>query len=334
MKVLAPIIVVAYNRPTHLARTLESLCKNDYAQDSILYIYCDGPKPFEKTESSMNDRNCVGYQSNLWKFYGTNIDYEEYLSKINETRNIATKITGFKEVNVIKRDANMGLADNIVSAVTEIVNKYGKVIVFEDDIVSTKGCLKYLNDALNLYENDEKVMHVSAYTYPHKCKLPESFFFYTPYPAGGWATWDRAWKNYIDDTQYLVDYWKNDWKSFNVIGQEHLQKQLLLNLNGVLKTWYIKWYASIRILDGLCLYPSIAMTQNIGMDGTGTTSILSDQLYVKHLAEYTNVNRIKIECNKKGAHMMKIKASGHWYSRRYRIMWKNKIKYFIKKIFV
>lgn len=323
---LAPIVVIAYNRPTHLDRTLESLSKNDYAKDSILYIYCDGPKPFEEIKNFENAKPLVVLQNTLRVFQGTNAEYKEYLSNIDKTRSIATKITGFKEVYVIKRDTNIGLADNIVSAVTEIVNKYGKVIVFEDDIVSTRGCLKYLNDALNLYENDEKVMHVSAWMFPNKGQFPTTFFYDSPYPAGGWATWDRAWRYYNGDTKNHVDYWNGNWKKFDIEGQNHLSKQLLMNLDGRLKTWYIKWYSSVRRCGGLCLYPGTSMTNNIGWDCTGETSYSTNRYYVPQLAQYTNVERVKIIRNNKAFNFIRIWYSGHWYSKRYRQQIINKIK--------
>ena len=78
--------------------------------------------------------------------------YAAYLSRIADTRCVAHEQKGFSSVNVIEREHNIGLADNIVSAVTEIVNRYGRVIAFEDDIVTTRGCLTYLNDALELYK--------------------------------------------------------------------------------------------------------------------------------------------------------------------------------------
>ena len=41
----APIIVFAYNRPDHLRKTLTWLGQNELANESTLYIFCDGPKP-------------------------------------------------------------------------------------------------------------------------------------------------------------------------------------------------------------------------------------------------------------------------------------------------
>jgi len=133
---LAPIVVFSYNRPDHLRRTLEALAKNDLAGDSVLYVYCDGAKA-DATE--------------------------EQRRQVAENRKVAHAATGFKEVHVVEREQNIGLKDNIIGAVTEIVNQYGRIITLEDDVVSSVGFLRYMNDALELYTDEERVMHVSAY---------------------------------------------------------------------------------------------------------------------------------------------------------------------------
>ena len=327
MMQLAPIVVFAYDRPDHLSRTLDALSKNDLAKDSVLYVYCDGIRPL----SSKTKNDAPNYQHRT-EFYGTKEQYEDYVKRIETTRQVARQQTGFKELRIVEREKNIGLADNIVGAVTEIVNKFGRVIAFEDDVVSTRGCLTYLNDALEMYQNDEKVMHISAYLFPHRQHLPTTFFHPNPYPAGGWATWARAWKHYCGNTKELVDFWSNDWDTFNVIGQDHLQKQLIMNLDGRLKTWYIKWYASMRRQGGVCLYPGWSMTNNIGFDNSGETSGISNSYFIENPQEYTKVNRISIHCNKKAFRMLKVRASGHWYSKRYRREWEKQLLKIMNKL--
>ena len=162
---LAPIIVFCYNRPEHLEQTLEALSCNELADQSTLYIYCDGPKEGAS---------------------------DEMRQKIAEVRQVARKRQWCKEVHVVKREENVGLMTNIVGAVTEIVNQYGRVITMEDDIITSKGYLRFMNEVLELYKDDEQVMHISGYMWPHKRRLPDTFFYEVPYPGGGWATWQRA----------------------------------------------------------------------------------------------------------------------------------------------
>lgn len=307
---LAPIVVFSYNRPNHLQRTLEALAKNDLAQDSVLYIYCDGAKS-----------NAI----------------EEQRQRIAENRRVAHAIKGFREVHVVERECNVGLMENIVNGVTDIVNVYGKVIVFEDDMLTSPGTLRYFNDALEVYKEEEKVMHVVSYVFPHKYPLPETFFYQVPYPGGGWATWQRAWKYYPREIEGLYDYWKKDWRKFNYWNHDgsDLVDQLVNNYNGTLRTWFIRWYAEMFRRGGLALYPGRSLVTNIGFDGTGDNchKLERNPYWVEHLAKNVRVKRIKkLKVNKWAAREIYAFHSGYWYNRRRRRKLLNKIKMmFVRK---
>lgn len=271
MNNLAPIIIFCYNRPEHLRKTLESLSKNDLAEHSTLFIFCDGPK-----------LNATPQQ----------------LDKIKQTRKIAKSEKWCKEVHIIEQVKNKGLADSIVNGVTEIVNKYGKVIVLEDDLITAKGFLKYMNEALELYENEEKVMHISGYMYPHKETLQETFF-YRVTMCWGWATWKRAWKHYNNDA---IELWKkliqkNDVADFDKYGGDYLSSQLFLNIEGNLKTWFIKWNTTVYLLEGLSLFPNVSLVENIGFDGTGENCGI-DYRFNNNLKKYITVFPIDLLENK------------------------------------
>ncbi|MBO4263433.1 MAG: glycosyltransferase, partial [Bacteroidales bacterium] len=229
MNRLAPIVIFSFNRPAHLRRTLEALSKNDLAGESDLFVYCDGAKNAKQEQ------------------------------QVAENRAVAKQTRGFKSVSVIERERNYGLADNIISAVTEIVNRFGTIITLEDDVITSKGFLRYMNDALRLYADDAGVMHVSGYMFPNKKHLPQTFFFELPYPGGGWATWKRAWDHFSNDIDALYDYWSPRWKTFNKVGGDELQKQLEANKTGDLYTWFIKWHAAVLKMGGLTLYPHVSL---------------------------------------------------------------------------
>lgn len=330
----APIIVFAYDRPDHLKKTLNALAKNDLAKESVLYVYCDGAREWE--DVTVRGERLAVSGNYITKRYGKMVcskdEYDAYVQRIAEVRKLSKEQTGFKDVHVVEREKNIGLADNIVGAVTEVVNRYGRVIAFEDDIITTRGCLTYLNDALELYEDDEQVMHISAWMYPNKGQFPTTFFYDSPYPAGGWATWQRAWQHFNPDTADHVRYWENKWKEFDIEGEDYLSRQLIGNLNGTLKTWYIKWYSSMRRRNGLCLYPGTALSNNIGWDNSGETSLPETRYHVPHPAEYTEVKRIPIVRNKKAFSYVRVWYSGHWYSKRYRTQWINAIRSFFKSL--
>ncbi|WP_339813385.1 DapH/DapD/GlmU-related protein [uncultured Imperialibacter sp.] len=306
----APIVLFAYNRPWHTEQTLEALSKNELALESKLFIYADGPKE--------------------------NISIED-LSKIEQTRRILNKKKWCKEVYIKESDTNKGLADSIVAGVTEVVNKYGKVIVLEDDIVTSAGFLKYMNDALRLYEKDKDVMHISGYMYPHDETLPETFFFNVPL-CWGWGTWKRAWVNFNGNSAYL---WKEialkrGWDSFNKVGGDYLQKQLAGNITGTMKTWFIKWHASLYLLDGMSLYPNRSLVQNIGFDRTGEHKESNNFAYKVELSNGVRVDRISLKEDEKAKEIILTFYKNTYYSSkpsqaRY-ISWFNKLIPYRKRI--
>ncbi|RYZ99446.1 MAG: glycosyltransferase, partial [Sphingobacteriaceae bacterium] len=135
MQNLAPIAFFVYNRPEHTRRTLNYLQKNLLADESRLYIFSDEAKtPGDK-------------------------------EKVEQVRQLLKTVTGFKSVKVITRKHNLGLAMSVIGGVTQLVNEYGKVIVFEDDLLSSPHTLQYFNEALVKYVNDERVMHIGAYMF-------------------------------------------------------------------------------------------------------------------------------------------------------------------------
>jgi hypothetical protein len=301
---LAPIIVFAYDRSNHLRRTLDALAKNDLASQSELYIYCDGARETASTEQ---------------------------VERIRENRKVAHGADGFKSVTIIEREKNVGLKANIVGAVTEIVNKYGRVITLEDDIVTSTGFLRYMNEALELYKDDEQVMHISGYMWPHRGKLAETFFYEVPYPGGGWATWQRAWKHYTDDVKPLYDYWCNKWDEFNKFGDNYLQKQLEANYHGTMKTWFIKWHAVMLKMNALTLYPGQSLTNNIGFDDQATNCFATTKFDVVPV-DYVPVTRQAIKENKRAAREIYAFYQGRWYNRRRRKALLSKIKNFFKSL--
>ncbi|WP_087519441.1 hypothetical protein [Polaribacter sp. SA4-12] len=255
---LAPIVLFVYNRPWHTEQTLEALMQNKLADNSILYIYCDGPKP-----------NAL----------------KEELNKIIEVKEVVRKNKWCKEVYIIEQENNLGLADSIVKGVTEVVNNYGKIIVLEDDIVTSMGFLSYMNDALNIYEREENVMHISGYFSKVKGRLP-NFFFYNQASCWGWATWKSAWVNYNGDSVGLYNQIldSNRVLEFNMNNSYPFLSHLEANIRGEMKTWAIKWHASVFLKKGLCLHPAKSFVNNIGFDNSGVHCEVSD----RYTNEYLN----------------------------------------------
>lgn len=262
---LAPIVLFTYNRPCHTQQTIEALQKNELAKESELFIFSDGGKD----EAS-------------WE-------------KVNEVREYLKTINGFKKVILTFQDKNIGLADSIISGVTKIVNQYEKIIVLEDDHVTNKFFLKFMNDALDFYEKEKKVWHISGWNYPIKSEDSNETFLWRVMNCWGWATWKDKWSYFEKDTNKLLkDFSTEDIYKFNLDGSIDFWWQVLANHNDEINTWAIFWYAIIFKNQGLCLNPTHSFVENIGFDGTGTNTGARDN-YSNNLSRQNY--KIKFENN-------------------------------------
>lgn len=237
---LAPVAIFAYNRKDHLKKTVDALLQNKYSEDTEVFFFSDGSK-------------C-----------------ETDNSKIEEVREYLNRLQGFKKIHVIERKTNYGLAKNIEEGVTWILSKYEKIIVLEDDIVTAKGFLKYMNDALCIYEKEKSVMEISGYSVPADyIGQPETVFLKFG-DCWGWATWRRAWDHFNRDTNRIIKRFNLlDIYHFNLEGKTNFWNQILSNKNGDINTWAIFWTAAIYLNNGYMLYPTRSLVKNIGFDGTG-----------------------------------------------------------------
>src|SRR5258706_1453376 len=170
----APIALFVYNRPRHLERVLEGLRRNPEVAASELFIFSDGSR--DPAAAPL----------------------------VDEVRRIARATTGFHSVKIVERQENFGLARSIVSGVSDLTDRFGRVVVLEDDLLPSTGFLRYVNDALNEYQDDTRVVGVHAYVYPVKEALPETFFLRGA-DCWGWATWARGWEVFEPDGRRLLD---------------------------------------------------------------------------------------------------------------------------------
>ena len=261
MKSLAPIVLFVYNRPWHTQQTIEALQKNQLASESELFIYADAPKN------------------------------ENAIEKVDEVRNYIKAIDGFKKVTIVEREKNWGLANSIIDGVTKIVNEYGKIIVLEDDLVTSTYFLKFMNEALEMYQNEEKVACIHGYIYPIE-NLSETFFIRGA-DCWGWATWKRGWDIFEYDGQKLLDEIKQRGlqKEADFDNSYGYTKMLRDQINGKNNSWAVRWYMSAFLKEMLCLYPGKSYVQNIGTDDSGTHCGITD-LYQVELSDINTFEKI------------------------------------------
>lgn len=249
---LAPIILFAFRRPDHTRQLLESLSRNSEAKGSHLFVFIDGPRSRQDEE------------------------------KIKEVERIVKSRDWCGKVQVSVNTRNQGSPFQVITAVTRFCAEHGKVIVLEDDLVLSPFFLDYMNNALEYFENQEKVMEVTGYIYPVKnLSMPAGFIRGSL--GWGWGTWQRAWKYFEADGRKLLAK-LSDKKlryDFDFCNSYRYYALLKDQVAGRVGGWDVRWAASIFLNGGLTLCPGKSLVQNIGADGTGTNLRRSKSFHVQ-----------------------------------------------------
>ncbi|MFT5618032.1 MAG: hypothetical protein ACI85I_001261 [Arenicella sp.] len=240
---LAPITLFVYNRPWHTEQTLLALQENDLASQSILYIFADGAKKDATAEQ---------------------------LEAVAEVKNLIKSKKWCGEVHIIEQTENKGLADSIIDGVTEVVNKYGKIIVLEDDLVTSKGFLKYMNDALSLYSGEESIAGISGYSFNYDSKGYPTTYLLPIGSSWGWATWAGQWEIFNPDASKLKREVEEQSLSKKMdFGYYPYSDMLDRQERGEVNSWAIRFYVSFFLKNMLFLFPNKSLVQNLGFDNSG-----------------------------------------------------------------
>jgi hypothetical protein len=225
----------------HARRTVEALLANELASRTELFVFSDGPKsPAASAE-------------------------------VEAVRAYVRSIRGFRSVHIEERNANIGLSTSIIGGVTRLCAQYGRVIVLEDDLVTSPWFLSYMNDALLMYENDAQVASIHGYCWPASEELPETFFLRGA-DCWGWATWARAWRHFEPDSSELLKSLverKLD-TAFDLDGAFGFTQMLRDHIAGRNDSWAVRWHATCFLKGDMTLYPGRSLVQNIGNDASGT----------------------------------------------------------------
>lgn len=241
-KELAPIVLFTYCRPGNTRETIEHLLQNEESAFSELIIYSDAPKNKKAEEG------------------------------VYETRQYIHSIKGFKSISIIEHSHNRGLANSIVEGVTYVVNKYGRVIVLEDDLNVSPFFLRYMNEGLTRYENRLDIISIHGYNYPIKDKLPEAFLVKGA-DCWGWATWKRGWDLFNFDAKSLYNQIvkRKRQGEFDFHYSFSFMSLLKGQVDGKADSWAICWYASAFLNNKYTMYPGQSMVQLNDRDGVGAT---------------------------------------------------------------
>lgn len=261
---LAPILLFTYKRLDTLKQTVAALQRNYLAKDSTMFIFSDGARK------------------------------EDDIAAVNAVRNYINTISGFKEIIIHSAEANKGLANSIIEGITKVIDQYGKVIVLEDDIVTSTNFLIFMNKALDFYEKNEKIFSIAGYTSVINNPTDDVYFTLRS-SSWGWATWENRWLN-VEWNIDNYDALKKDAKfrrAFNKMGSD-MFKMLNDQMTGKINSWAIRWAYFQFKTNRYTVFPTVSKVQNIGMgeDATHTRGGMNRFKAIVDESEKTDFNFI------------------------------------------
>lgn len=307
---LAPVIIFNYNRPDHSLRTWDALAQNQFASETELYLYCDGPK------ANASDEMCQRIAS-------LHAQAKQYA--VN-----APMAGKFKAVHVVCAEKNKGLANSIIGGVIDVINKHGRVIVLEDDLLTSPYFLKYMNEALNKYELYPSVFSISSdipMRMPSISPYDYDVFASLRFMSYGWGTWKEKW-NIVDwNLNNYYDIIHKHAKEFNRSGDD-LMQMLTMQKNNQIDSWAVRFQANHFLHHAVSIMPTKSFIHHIGLDGSGThcgKNMIGDSREINKNSSYKF-----LDCVYEDARF--INAFANCYSRAKRPLWQKAINYIYRKL--
>ena len=248
---LAPVCLFTYNRLSETEQTVKALKKNYLAPESDLFIFSDGPKD------------------------------ETGIKKVKEVRQYIKKIDGFKSVTIYESPTNKGLANSIISGVSQIIEQYGKIIVLEDDLITSPNFLDFLNQALNFYNGDPKIHSISGFTFNLKSLHNYQKDFYLGYRASslGWGTWIEKWKGIDWNVREYKTFKRNPLQQIKFMrGGSDMPRMLRNQMKGKIDSWAIRWCYHQFKQNLITVFASKPKINHIG-DGNDATNASGAKKY-------------------------------------------------------
>lgn len=276
----SPVVLFTYKRPVHTKMVLEALSNCDLKEHTDVIIYADGLK------STATDKD----KEDIEKTRQVLLDYQS-----NHT---------FKSLELHLSDQNNGIAYSVKKGAKEQLDNYGKVIIMEDDIVPQKGFLKYMNEALDKYESQNKVWGISGYAFPlqNEKEVQEETFFLPVNCSWGWATWKSRWERAdLNVSSIFEKFEKNNVQRENYnFGNYYYYEILEVLRDKKSDVWDALFQASMFLENGVFLYPKRSLAKNIGFDSTGTHCSEEDLFFNTTQTEYVTLKNIPITADNEG----------------------------------
>lgn len=271
MKQYFPIVIFAYNRPTHLKKVLNSIINSHDIKKHKVYLFCDGAK---------NNDDLIKIES------------------------IKKLVKNTKKLNFVKlkfRIKNIGLSNNIILSLNEVYNRNKAAIIIEDDILVNKNAISFINLYLNILKN-KKIGSVSAYSYLDNFLNEKKIKYYLSkrHSSWAWGTWSNIWKKINWKKLKFVKRSVKKNKYFTDLGND-MDLMLWGQTNKYINSWAVRFNYYCFLNNLKSFQPRYSMINNIGSDGSGTHGLIRSSNLKKRLKntkiQFNDKIKLKSEYN-------------------------------------
>lgn len=241
-RIEVPILIISFNRPDVSAQTFEFIRK---AQPTKLFIAVDGPRVDKEGEDKLVEQVKEVYANIDWT---CDVKY-----KFNET--------------------NKGAEVTVSSAIHWVFETEEYAIILEDDIVAPLSFLRFAQEMLIRYKDDNRIKTVTGSNFTPISVPNNTDYFFAKYGhSWGWATWRRAWEGYdlnveipdnhtslkflktVCNTNKEAKYYRKRFKNMQKVGAGN-------------STWDRVGSYFFRVRNQLSIIPRVNLTSNIGVYG-------------------------------------------------------------------
>ncbi len=291
---LAPIGISTYKRLSHLKKTMKALENNYLADKSDVFIFSDAPRA------------------------GDEIDVYELRKYLKNQK------WNFRNFKIIEREEN-GRVRNARGGIETVLNENGKIIFIEEDIVSSRNFIRFMNCALDYYKDNNNILSISGYCPP--INIPNGYEYDTFFlkRASSWGL--GLWKKWYDNIEMEYKGFdeilesKENKIELSIYGDD-LYGKILKDYNGEIDGLDIKMFYTQFKKSLYTVYPVKSLTKNIGFDGSGIHCGVSNKFDV----DLDKTNRRNFNFSSVINDNKDIIASNYEFRKN------NRIKTFIKKI--
>ena len=254
----APVLIMTYTRYNHLWQTVEALKKNYLADQTDLFIASD----YQKTDK---DKEAV-----------------------DKVRDYIYNIDGFKSITPVLREKNYGYGDNFYKSKEKIYENYDRLIFMEDDIVTAPGFLKFINDGLDAYQDNQDIYAICGYLYYCQQQFVSTYnqVCLHGFNTWGYGVWREKEKSIERGVKFVKEFIRNPrffvemnraapdlFPNAVIVAEKNLvAEDVIIHLNMIKQRRF-------------CIFPFKSLVRNIGLDGSGIHCVRNDVIGQQEIYE-------------------------------------------------